>query len=142
MGNYIVIVICRVCPSMTAKNVLYRALGMDVGRHVAWGLEATPDVLWPELITVEEDAIIGYDATVLCHEFLRSEVRIGPVTIGRGAMIGAGAVVLPGVTVGPDAQVAANSLVTNDVPAGVTVAGVPATPREDADSDPDVTRGA
>jgi acetyltransferase-like isoleucine patch superfamily enzyme len=41
-------------------------------------------------------------------------------------MIGAGAVVLPGVHIGAGAQVAANSLVDDDVPAGVTVAGVPA----------------
>jgi maltose O-acetyltransferase len=43
-------------------------------------------------------------------------------------MIGAGAVVLPGVRIGAGAQVAANSLVASDVPAGETVAGVPAAP--------------
>lgn len=120
---------------MWLKNVLFRALGMDVGPGVAWGLESTPDVLWPDLITVSEDAIIGYDATVLCHEFLTEEVRIGPVEIGRGAMIGAGSIILPGVRIGEEAQVAANSLVTRDVPSGVTVAGVPATPRGSADSE-------
>jgi maltose O-acetyltransferase len=41
-------------------------------------------------------------------------------------MIGAGAIVLPGVEIGEGAQVAANSLVTEDVEAGATVAGVPA----------------
>ena len=101
---------------------------MTVGPRVAWGLESTADVFWPELITVEADAIIGYDATILCHEFLQDEVRTGPVTIGERAMIGAGAIVLPGVTIGKEANVAANSLVTQDVPAGVTVAGVPAEP--------------
>jgi maltose O-acetyltransferase len=43
-------------------------------------------------------------------------------------MIGAGAVVLPGVEIGAEAQVAANSLVTEDVPPGETWAGVPAEP--------------
>lgn len=99
---------------------------MDVGSRVSWGLEATPDVFWPELITVEDDAIIGYDATILCHEFLSDEVRIGPVSVGERAMIGAGAVVLPGVTIGAGARVAANSLVSRDVPPDSTVAGVPA----------------
>jgi len=46
--------------------------------------------------------------------------------IGERAMVGAGAIVLPGVEVGTGAQVAANSLVTQDVPSGATVAGVPA----------------
>jgi acetyltransferase-like isoleucine patch superfamily enzyme len=43
-------------------------------------------------------------------------------------MIGAKAVVLPGVRIGEGAQVAANSLVTRDVPPETTVAGVPARP--------------
>jgi acetyltransferase-like isoleucine patch superfamily enzyme len=99
---------------------------MTVGAGVAWGLESTPDVFWPELITVEDDAIIGYDATLLCHEFLQEEYRTGEIHVGERAMIGAGAVVLPGVHIGADAQVAANSLVDRDVPPGATVAGVPA----------------
>jgi len=128
MVNYAVIWVCRVSPSLKLKNWLLARLGMTVGTGVAWGLEATPDVFWPELITVEDDAIVGYDATLLCHEFLQDEYRTGEVVVGERAMVGAGAIVLPGVTVGADAQVAANSLVTEDVPADTTVAGVPAEP--------------
>jgi UDP-2-acetamido-3-amino-2,3-dideoxy-glucuronate N-acetyltransferase len=43
-----------------------------------------------------------------------------------GASIGSGAVVLGGVTVGAGALVGAGAVVTHDVPAGATVAGVPA----------------
>ena len=124
--NYAVVLVARASPSLRLKNHLFRALGMTVGEGVAWGLESTPDVFWPELITVEDDAIIGYDATILCHEFLQEEYRTGEVHVGERAMLGAGTVVLPGVRIGADAQVAANSLVDRDVPAGATVAGVPA----------------
>jgi acetyltransferase-like isoleucine patch superfamily enzyme len=126
MLNYAIILICRVSPSLKLKRVLLRLIGVDVGEGVAWGLESTPDVFWPDRITVEDHAVIGYDATILCHEFLRDEYRLGDVRIGEGAMIGAGAVILPGVEVGAGAQVAANSLVDEDVPPGATVAGVPA----------------
>ena len=126
--NYAVILVCRLSPSLKLKRILLRRLGVTVGEGVAFGLESTPDVFWPELITVEADAIIGYDATILCHEFLREEYRTGAVHIREGAMIGAGAIVLPGVEIGENAQVAANSLVTEDVPAETTVSGVPATP--------------
>ncbi|UWG48338.1 Acetyltransferase (isoleucine patch superfamily) [Halanaeroarchaeum sp. HSR-CO] len=129
--NYAAIVLARHSPSLRVKNWLYRRLGMTVGDGVSWGLEATPDVFWPELITIEDHAIVGYDATILCHEFLQNEYRTGEVTIGEHAMIGAGAIVLPGVRVGAGASVAANSLVTEDVPAGETVAGVPAAPIAD-----------
>jgi acetyltransferase-like isoleucine patch superfamily enzyme len=126
MVNYAVILVCRVSPSLRLKRWLLRRLGVTVGERVAWGLESTPDVFWPDLITVEDDAVIGYDATLLCHEFLVDEYRTGTVVVGEGAMVGAGAIVLPGVRVGEGARVAANSLVTEDVPPGATVAGVPA----------------
>ena len=125
--QYLVIVLARHSPSLRSKNWLLRRIGVTVGDGVSWGLEATPDVFWPDLITVEDHAIVGYDATILCHEFLQDEYRTGEVVVGERAMIGAGAVVLPGVHIGADASVAANSLVTRDVPPGTTVAGVPAT---------------
>jgi acetyltransferase-like isoleucine patch superfamily enzyme len=124
--NYVVIVLARIAPSLRLKNWLLRRIGVTVGEGVSWGLEATPDVFWPELITVEDHAIVGYDVTLLCHEFLQEEYRTGEVVVGERAMIGAGAVVLPGVEIGAGAQVAANSLVTEDVPPDATVAGVPA----------------
>lgn len=124
--NYVIILLVRHSPSLRLKNYLLRAIGVTVGRGVSWGLESTPDVFWPELITVEDDAIIGYDATLLCHEFLQDEYRTGEVVVGERAMIGAGAIVLPGVRIGAGAKVAANSLVAKDVPPGATVAGVPA----------------
>lgn len=137
MLNYIVIVLARISPSLHVKNWLLRRIGVTVGTGVAWGLESTPDVFWPERITVADHAIIGYDVTLLCHEFLQDEYRLGNVHVGERSMIGAGAIVLPGVTIGDGAQVAANSLVTEDVPAGTTVAGIPATPlsREKAEDE-------
>ena len=124
--NYLLVWVARVVPSLRARNWALRRLGTSVAPGVAWGLEATPDVFWPELITLDDHAIVGYDATLLCHEFLQAEYRTGEVVVGERAMIGAGAVVLPGVEIGADARVAANSLVADDVPPGATVAGVPA----------------
>jgi acetyltransferase-like isoleucine patch superfamily enzyme len=124
--NYVVIVLARHSPSLRLSNWMLSKIGITVGEGVSWGLESTPDVFWPELITVGDHAIIGYDATILCHEFLQDEYRTGEVVIGERAMIGAGAIILPGVEIGAGAQVAANSLVTEDVPPGATVAGVPA----------------
>lgn len=50
----------------------------------------------------------------------------GPIIIGDNVFVGQRAVILGGVTVGDGATIAAHSVVTRDVPAGATVAGVPA----------------
>lgn len=49
-----------------------------------------------------------------------------PVRIGDGAWIGARATILPGVTIGRGAVVAAGAVVTRDVEADTLVGGVPA----------------
>jgi len=135
--NYVVVWLVRVSPSLKLKNWLLARIGVTVGDGVSWGLEATPDVFWPEHITLGDHVIVGYDATLLCHEFLQEEYRVGDVVVGDRAMIGAGAVVLPGVEIGDGAQVAANSLVTRDVEPGTTVAGVPARPMRGDDLEGD-----
>jgi acetyltransferase-like isoleucine patch superfamily enzyme len=57
---------------------------------------------------------------------IQTDLRIEPVRIGAWADIGVNAVILPGVTVGKGAIVGAGAVVTNDVPSFAIVAGVPA----------------
>ncbi|HUW15311.1 MAG TPA: acyltransferase [Anaerolineae bacterium] len=52
--------------------------------------------------------------------------EVGPILVQEGAAIGARAVILPDVTVGRWAMVAAGAVVTHDVPAYGLVVGVPA----------------
>lgn len=54
--------------------------------------------------------------------------RAVAVDIGRDVWIGRGATVLSGVRIGDGAVIAANAVVTRDVPAGAVVGGVPARP--------------
>ena len=126
--NFLAVWTLRYSPSLALKRWLLRRLGATVGEGVSLALTATPDVFWPELLTIEDHAVVGYDATLLCHEFLRDEYRTGEVVVGEGAMIGAGAIVLPGVEIGHDAKVGANAVVTADVPPETTVVGAPAEP--------------
>ncbi len=56
----------------------------------------------------------------------RELVSKGPVVIGRNVWIGDKATILPGVTIGDGAIIAANSVVTKNIPAYSVVAGVPA----------------
>jgi maltose O-acetyltransferase len=49
-----------------------------------------------------------------------------PIHLEAGVWVGARAIILGGVTVGRNAVIASGAVVTKDVPAGATVAGVPA----------------
>ncbi|MFZ5632825.1 MAG: acyltransferase [Bacillota bacterium] len=124
--NFLIIYLCKYIPSLTLKRWLYRSLGMRVGRDVSVGLAAMMDVFFPQLITIGDNSVIGYNSTILCHEFLIHEYRTGEVVIGRDVMIGANSTILPGVCIGDGAVVGAGALVNRDVPPGVMVAGVPA----------------
>lgn len=126
MKNFIVIQLARYTPFLRMKNWLYRTfLRMRVGEHTAFALMVMPDVMFPEKITVGNNSIIGYNSTILAHEYLIDEYRVGQVVIGDDVMIGANTTILPGITIGDRAIVAAGSVVHKNVPAGVFVGGNP-----------------
>jgi acetyltransferase-like isoleucine patch superfamily enzyme len=57
---------------------------------------------------------------------IQTDLEIKPVRIGAWADVGVNAVILPGVTVGQGAIVGAGAVVTEDVDPFTIVAGVPA----------------
>jgi len=126
MKNFIVIQIARITPSLSLKNWLYRTfLGMKVGEQSAVALMVMMDVMFPERITIGKNSIIGYNTTILAHEYLIQEYRLGDVIIGDEVMIGANCTIMPGVTIGDGAVVSAGSLVHKDVAPGTFVGGNP-----------------
>jgi maltose O-acetyltransferase len=90
-------------------------------------------VLDVALVTVGEGAQIGPAVQIYAADHPRdATIRMAgkemgrPVNIGKHVWIGGGAILLPGVTVGDGAIIGAGSVVTRDVPAGATVRGNPA----------------
>lgn len=126
MRNFIVIQLARYTPFLSVKNWMYRTfLGMEVGERTSFGLMAMLDIMFPEKIRVGNNSVIGYNTTILAHEYLIKEYRLGEVIIGDEVMIGANTTILPGVTIGDGAIVSAGTLVHKDVPPGSFVGGNP-----------------
>ena len=90
-----------------------------------------------EGVTIEDEVFIGHGVTFINDRYPRAANVDGSLqteadwkcvgtTVKRGASIGSGATILCGVVIGERATVGACSVVTKDVPDGVTVAGNPA----------------
>jgi acetyltransferase-like isoleucine patch superfamily enzyme len=83
-------------------------------------------------IKIGSGCSISWNTTILdsnIHELViagRPRPRSAPISIGDQVWIGTGATILAGTSIGNQAVVAAGSVVTADVPAGVVVGGNPA----------------
>lgn len=81
-----------------------------------------------EGVTIEDNVFIGHGVMTINDKHPvpnNSKWRAANTLIKRGASIGSGAVIFP-VTIGKNAVVGAGAVVTKDVPDGVTVVGNPA----------------
>ena len=126
MKCFTIITIGRFVPSLRVKNWLYRTfLKMKIGRQTSLALMVMPDTMFPERISVGDNTVIGFNTTILAHEYLIEEYRLGDVVIGSNVMIGANSTILPGVEIGDGAIVSAATLVHRDIPAGCMAGGNP-----------------
>ncbi len=88
-------------------------------------------------VTLEDGVFIGH-GVMFTNDKLPSAINLDgslqtasdwtcmPTMVRAGASIGSNAVILPGITIGRKALVGAGAVVTKDVPDGGTVAGNPA----------------
>ena len=107
------------------------------GRHIHLGersyINMVATLLDNAPISIGADVMIGPNVQIYtAAHALDADERIQgvetalPVTIEDRVWIGGGAILLPGVTIGREAIVGAGAVVTRDVPAGARVVGNPA----------------
>jgi acetyltransferase-like isoleucine patch superfamily enzyme len=117
--------LCKIIPSISLKNALYRLIGVNIGKDVVIAPHVQLDPFYPELITLEDGVIIGWGTAIFTHEFTQASIRRGRVHVKRRALIGGYSLIRPGVTVGENAVVAVKSYVNKNVPDDAFVGGIP-----------------
>lgn len=116
---------------------LMRRMGCYVGKGCFIGDHVRIDTGHADLITLEDNVSIAGGTRLLCHQRDFSDYCVGddymklgyilkPIVLKKGCLIGMESFVMPGVTVGEGAIVGAGSMVTKDVPAWTVAMGRPA----------------
>lgn len=109
------------------------------GMHVGEGVSVMGNVNFgsePYLITLEDYVRIFHGVTIVSHDggtwvFLdypeySDVLKFGKIHVGKRAFIGCNSTILPGVTIGNRCVIGAGNVVTQSIPDGHVVAGVPA----------------
>ena len=114
-----------------------RKIGCHVGKDVFVGDHVIVDSGHADLIYIEDHAHIAGGTRLLCHQrdlsnycidddYAKLGYILKPIYLKKGSLVGMESFVMPGVTIGEGAIVGAGSLVTKDVPAWTIATGRPA----------------
>jgi len=119
------------------RIIFHRLRGVRIGKNVFIGLDVHIDDDAPELVTIEDNVFLTAGCMLLTHQRDLSKYYkndwIGdrplynkPILIKKGAHIGIRSIIMPGVTIGQGAVIGAGSVVTKDIPSHCVAVGVPA----------------
>jgi len=115
----------------------WRLMGCKIGKNVFIGTSVMMDAGNASLIELEDNVHIASHSILLCHQRDLSEYFLGDdyaklpyirknILLKKGCLVGTNSLVMPGVTIGEGAIIGAGSLVTKDIPAWAIATGRPA----------------
>ncbi len=129
-GRYTPIGVSRPVTLRTLRRGAYIEIGADTGLSGSV-------ICASSSVRIGERCLLGADSKILDTDFHpvhvinrrrqpESEAATAPISIGDDVFIGTGALILKGVSIGSGSVIAAEAVVTRDVPAGQIFAGNPA----------------
>ena len=115
---------CVIGKNCKIEAFVYIEEGVNIGDNC----KVKPFVFIPTGVRIEDNVFVGPNVCFTNDRYpkARGEWKLLTTLIKAGASLGANSVVLPGVTIGKNALVGAGAVVTNDVPENAIVAGNPA----------------
>jgi acetyltransferase-like isoleucine patch superfamily enzyme len=118
-------------------NAVHRLRGVKIGKHCHISRGVLLDDHNPELIEIGNGVYITYGVKIICHKRDMSyydppmdgkswPFKESKVVLEDDCHIGISTIIMPGVTIGKGAIVGAGSLVTHDIPPYCLAVGSPA----------------
>jgi len=114
---------------------MQRARGVKIGKNCYFSPYVQLDLLYPQLITIEDNVGIGSNSIIFVHSnptanlYLKNHGyprKVEPVKIKSGAVIAPGTIITSGVTIGKNSMTMIGSVIGKDVPDNCVVGGNPA----------------
>jgi len=137
MKNRILHIFARTVFPSGFRVFLNRRRGVKIGRNVLIGINVFIDDDSPQLITIKDNVTIAAGCILIAHSrdladykqgewFGDKPFRYDAIIIEENAFIGVGSIILPGVTIGRGAIIGAGSVVSRNIPEYCMAMGVPA----------------
>lgn len=122
--DHVNLYLCNIGKNCKIDAFVYIEEGVVIGDNC----KIRPFVFIPTGVTIEDNVFIGPGVSFTNDKYprVRGAWKMLKTIVKKGASIGAKSVILPGVTVGEGALVGAGSVVTKDVPDKAIVIGNPA----------------
>ena len=119
------------------RPILIRKMGCHVGNNTFFGDYVRMDTSYANMIYIGDYTHITSGCRLLCHQrdltgycvgdnAADLGYKTGEIHIGKGVMVGMETIIMPGVTIGDGAIIGAGSIVTRDIPAWTIATGRPA----------------
>jgi len=115
-------------------NFFQRLRGVKIGKSCHISPYVLFDLIYPELITIEDEVGIGSNTMIFAHInptanlFLKNNNyprKVQPVTIKSGAWINPGCIICPGSVIGKNSILSVGTVVSGEIPDNCVVAGNP-----------------
>lgn len=123
------------CPLPSLAVKFQRIRGVKIGKNCHISPYVLLDLIYPSLITIEDNVTIGSHTMIYCHtnptssSFLRGHGfprTVKPVLIKEGSSISSGCIIIAGSIIGRNSIIGVGSVVSGEIPDYSVVVGNPA----------------
>jgi len=132
LKNWVLERLAYSAPVPSWRASLHRWRGVQMGKNVYVGFGVIFDRVYPDQITIGDDAVIGDRCIISAHSCGTLPQKtlfprvVKPVRIGKGVWVAPASIIIAGVEIGDLSVIGTGSVVTRSIPPKSVAVGVPA----------------